>query len=447
MNIMTETWQQELVKRRKQLLQNMKSLDENSIAIMPAAQFNLRNGDVHYPFRQDSNFFYLTGFPEADAVAVFAPGHPDGEFILFNHPEDPTHEIWHGKRIGQNKVCEYYGVDQAFSINALDQTMPKLLQGRGCVYYGWGETSIAASSFQQRLFNWIDASRTSSRSGHCFPQQFKSVDLLLNEMRLFKNPHEIGLMRKAAEISTVAHQRAMRTAKTATWEYELAAEILYEFYRQGAQGVAYESIVGAGANACILHYIDNNSALKDGELILIDAGAEYQGYAADITRTFPRNGRFSAEQKAIYEIVLRAQDAGIAKVVKGTLWEDIQTTTAEVITAGLLDLGILRGNLNELIEKKAYQDFYMHHFGHWLGMDVHDVGNYKINNQWRPLEPGMVLTVEPGIYIRENPSVDPKWWNIGVRIEDDVLVTKGEADVLSDGLIKKIDDVEAFMRS
>lgn len=439
---------QELVQRRQSLLRAMKQYDEKSIAILPAAHLITRNGDVTFPFHQESNFSYLTGFPEPDAIAVFVPNRPEGEFILFNHPLDPSHEIWHGQRIGQENACQYFDADQAFPLQDLDQEISKLLQGCDSIYYPIGQTS----KFDQRIIGWLNTFQTQARSGHKFPQQIKSIRLLLDEIRLFKRPFEIELMRQAARISVAAHQRAMRAAKHAHWEYELAAELVYECRKQGCQHLAYESIVAAGANACILHYTDNNSPLKDGDLILIDAAAEYQGYAADITRTFPRNGRFTSEQKAIYEIVLAAQHAGISKLNinrhnQKIRWNDVQTTIVHVITEGLIALGILKGERDNLIENRAYHPFYMHNFGHWLGMDVHDVGTYKNNHlEWRTLEPQMTLTVEPGLYIRPNKEVDPRWWNIGIRIEDDVLITQGEPEVLTAGLIKNVADIESFMQ-
>jgi Xaa-Pro aminopeptidase len=393
----------EFIRRRQQCIQAM---EPNTAAIIMAAPECLRNGDAHYAYRQKSDFYYLTGFSEPEAILLLLPGRAEGETVLFNRERDPAKEVWTGRRVGQAGACENYGVDEAYPISEYQTKLPELLQGRYEI----------------------------------------SLDSSIHEMRLFKSPAEIMTMRKAAEISVQAHLRAMRICQPGMFEYELEAELLHEFYRQGSRAEAYTSIVGSGENSCILHYVDNNSVIKNGDLVLIDAGCEYECYASDITRTFPANGRFNTEQRAIYEIVLQAQLAAIAAVKPGVAWNTFQTTCVRVITSGLLELGLLKGNLEDLIAQKAYFPFYMHGAGHWLGLDVHDAGNYNIEGKPRNIEPNMVFTVEPGIYIAPHtPNVDPKWWNIGVRIEDDILVTANSCEVLSGALPKTVSDIEALM--
>ncbi|MGE3919804.1 MAG: Xaa-Pro aminopeptidase [Gammaproteobacteria bacterium] len=426
----------EFQKRREQILQKM---EPNSIAIISAAPEIIRNGDNHYRYRQNSDFYYLTGFCEPEAVAVLISDNNRNEFILFNRPRNAEQEIWVGERAGVEGACSVFGASQAFSIAEMNETMPKLLANRNIIYWSIGYDKI----FDQQITEWLNQLRTQSRKGVQVPEQFYALDDLLHEMRLIKSDHEIICMRKAADVSVNAHKKAMQHCKPGLMEYEIEAVLRYEFIRQGCISQAYPAIVAGGKNACTLHYIDNDQALQSGDLLLIDAGAEYEYYASDITRTFPINGRFTAEQKAIYEIVLAAQLAGIAEVYPGNAWPNIQKKIIQIITEGLVELGILKGSVSDLIELQAYKEFYMHNSGHWLGLDVHDVGAYRTHDNWRTLAPGMVLTVEPGIYIRNtSDKIDPCWHNIGIRIEDDVLVTEESHEVFTQGLIKDVIEIE-----
>lgn len=423
---------------RRQQLSHL--IGDNGIAIIPAGKEVIRNNDVHYRFRQQSDFYYLTAFPEPDAIAVLIPGHPEGEYILFCREHDPKQEQWTGPRSGQQGAVNDYGADKSYPLAEINTRLPKLLRERQQIYY-----SLAHDRALDQLVNqWLVDIRQEVRRGVNAPWQIIDIDHYLHEMRLIKGPQEIELMQKACEISSKAHIKAMQHCQADMYEYELLAEISYIFQQHGCMHHAYDAIVGAGKNGCILHYIDNNDRCHDGDLVLIDAGAEYQGYAADITRTFPVNGRFSPEQKAVYEIVLNAQVAALELIKPGVAWNKIQETVINVISQGLIDLGLIKGTLDSCLEEKSYQKFYMHNFGHWLGMDVHDVGTYKIDGNWRQLEAGMVLTVEPGIYIAADKDVDQTWWNIGIRIEDDILVTKSGCESLSD-VPKTIDDIEAIM--
>jgi Xaa-Pro aminopeptidase len=430
----------EFAKRRKQI---MKKIGPSGIAILPAAPTAVRNGDYDYPYRQNSDFYYLTGFEEPEAVAIIIPNRKGGEFILFNRIRDREQEIWNGLRAGQEGARKVFGADEAYPISDLEQKLPELLEGREEVYYTIG----LDQEFDKVLFAAMNKIRGKIRSGAYSPIVFKDITDTVHEMRLIKSPAEIKLMRKSAEIAAAAHTRAMKACKPGMNEYQLEAEIIYEFQRNGARFPAYTSIIGSGANSCILHYNENNKVIDKNSIVLIDAGCEYQYYASDITRTFPASGQFSPEQKAIYEIVLAAQLAGIKAVRPGAIWPAAQNAIVKVITQGLLDLGILKGKLDTLIEKQAYYPFYMHKSGHWLGMDVHDVGRYKVDGKWRVLRPGMVLTVEPGIYVSADlPGVNKRWHNIGVRIEDDVLVTAKGNEIMSQHAPKQIDEIEALMR-
>ncbi len=429
----------EFAKRRKQLMQKVGA---TGIVILPSAPIARRNGDYDYPYRQQSDFYYLTGFEEPESVMILAPKRKEGEFILFNRIRDRDKEIWEGYRAGQTGARDIFGADQAFPISELEKKLPELLENREQIHYAIG----IDKAFDAVLLNAVNHIRGKIRNGLQSPIAFVDITPSLHEMRLIKSPAEIALMRKAAEISAQAHISAMQLCKPGLSEYHLEAELIYEFQRNGARFPAYTSIVGSGGNSCILHYNSNNQIIADGSIVLIDAGAEYHNYAADITRTFPANGRFSEEQRAIYEIVLAAQLAGIKAVRPGAPWPSMQNAIVKIITQGLIDLGILKGRLNDLIEKEAYFPFYMHKSGHWLGLDVHDVGRYKIDNKWRTLQPGMILTVEPGIYISPDiPGVHKRWHNIGVRIEDDVLVTAKGNDVLSRDVPKTIAEIEAIM--
>lgn len=428
----------EFSKRRQRLLNH---LGENAAAIIFSAPEYLRNGDTHYPYRQNSDFLYLTGFNEPEAVAVFIPGRAEGEYVLFNRASDPAREIWDGHRAGQEGACEQFGANQAFDSKQLTILLPELIVGKSQLHYLMGKNS----QHDKVIFAVLEQLTAKIRNGIKIPSAHINLELFLSEQRLFKSSAEIALMRRAAEVSAAAHCRAMQVARPQLREYHLEAELIAEFTRNGCGAVAYPSIVGAGANACTLHYIENNAELIDGELVLIDAGCEYQGYAADITRTFPVNGHFNAEQRALYEVVLAAQLAAIAVVKPGTTWDKMQECIIAVLTNGLVQLGILNGDVYELIAAKAYLPFYMHNSGHWLGLDVHDVGRYKLDSQWRPLAPGMVLTVEPGLYISPAANVESCWWNMGVRIEDDVLVTAEGYEVLSKHVPKDIAAIEALM--
>lgn len=430
---------QEFARRRRDL---MATLTKNSIAILTAAPEQVRSRDTYFPYRQDSNFFYLTGFHEPEAVLVLIPKRPQGQFILFCRERDRSREIWDGRRAGPEGARELYGADDAFPIDDIDEILPGLLEGRDRVYYALGRNR----TFDTRLLDWIDGIRARARSGAVPPDEFVDLDHLLHEARLFKTATELKVMRKAGAISARAHCRAMRAARPGLYEYQLQAEIEHAFASEGARHPAYGSIVGGGANACVLHYVENSAPLQDGDLVLIDAGCELEHYAADITRTFPVNGKFSAPQQALYEVVLAAQLAAIEAARAGNHWDEPHRVTVKIITQGLVDLGLLKGNVEDLIARNAYTDFYMHRAGHWLGMDVHDVGDYKVDNAWRLLEPGMVMTVEPGIYVApDNRKVAKKWRGIGIRIEDDVAITRKGPEVLTAGVPKTVADIERLM--
>ncbi len=412
------------------------------IGILPAAPARRRNGDVEFPYRPDSNLFYLTGFPEPEAVLVLVPGRPHGEYLLFCREKDPKMETWHGRRTGLEGACEIFGADDAFPIADLDDILPGLLENRERVYYTIG----LDLEFDQRLVGWVNRVRSRHRAGITAPHEFIALTDLIHELRLRKGPSEIKIMRQAAALSAEAHRRAMRACRPGMREYELEAALLHAFTRGGSRSPAYPCIVGGGANACILHYTANNEVLKDGDLVLIDAGAEYRGYASDITRTFPVNGRFSPLQRMVYEVVLAAQHAAIDKMRPGNAWNEPHEAAVRVLTKGLVALGILKGRPSRLVKDEAYKPYFMHRTGHWLGMDVHDVGDYKIDDQWRILEPGMVMTAEPGLYLAAGTRGLPKrYWNIGIRIEDDVLITRDGHEVLTAAAPKTVADIEAHM--
>ena len=429
----------EFTRRRKKL---MAMMDRQSIAIIPGAREVTRSRDTEYPFRQNSDLFYLTGFEEPDAVLVLVPGRRQGQVVLFCRERDPEMELWNGYRLGPEGAVAYLGVDDAFPIDDLDEILPGLIEGTQRIYYSMGHDDV----FDQRVMGWVNQIRRLVRSGAAPPADFTDLAFLLHEQRLIKSAAEIRVMRKAGEISAAAHVRAMQECQAGRYEYHLEAAIQHTFSEHGARFPAYNSIVGSGANACVLHYTENASRMKAGDLVLIDAGCEYQGYAADITRTFPVSGHFSSEQRAIYDLVLEAQRAAIAKVRPGNTWNQPHDATVRVITRGLIKLGLLKGKERELIKAEAYRDFYMHRAGHWLGLDVHDVGDYRIDGRWRQLEPGMVLTIEPGIYIAaDNNKVAKRWRGIGIRIEDDVAVTETGCDVLTADVPKRADEIEALM--
>jgi len=429
----------EYAARRKDL---MSMMADNSIAVIAAAPEKVRSKDTLYPYKQSTNFSYLSGFSEPCAVMLLIPNRQQGECVLFCRDKDPLRETWDGLRLGPVEAKQALALDDAFPIDDIDDILPGLLEGKSHIYYSAGKDK----AFDKQLIQWVDEVTLDKESDSepCCEQV--DLDHILAELRLIKSAAEIKLMRKAADISAEAHCRAMRFCQPGQYEYQLQAEIEHQFMTSGATGPAYTSIVGGGKNACILHYIENQSALKSGDLVLIDAGCEYQNYAADITRTFPINGKFSTAQAAIYDIVLAAQTAAINCISPGVTYDQANKATIEVITQGLVDLGILKGDVDQLITEGAYREFYMHSVSHWLGMDVHDVGDYKINNQWRVYEAGMLLTIEPGIYIAaDNQNIDKKWRGIAVRIEDDILVTKAGREVLTDGVPKQRDQIESLM--
>ena len=431
---------EEFGRRRRQL---MRMMGKDSIAILPAAPVRHRNSDVEYAYRQESNFHYVTGFPEPEAVAVLMPGRSQGEYVLFVRDRDPDREVWDGARAGPEGATRQYGADDAFPVSDIDEILPGLLERRSRIYYTMG----IHHDFDQRLVGWVNTLRSQARQGDQAPQEFVALDHLLHDMRLYKSRPELEIMRQAATISVQAHLRAMRFCRPGLNEYHVEAEILHEFLRHDAE-TSYLPIVGSGRNSCVLHYRDNNCELKEGDLLLIDAGCELESYASDITRTIPVSGRYSPEQRAIYDVVREAQRAAIAKVRAGNHWNDPHDAAVRAITQGLVRLGLLKGKVPALIRDSAYRQFFMHRTGHWLGLDVHDVGDYKVGGEWRVLEPGMVLTVEPGIYIPAGSrNVPRRWWNIGVRIEDDVVVTRGEPEVLTAALPTDPDEIERIMQA
>lgn len=429
----------EFARRRKTLMAHM---EPNSIAIVPAAPERTRSRDTEYSYRQDSDFLYLSGFEEPKAVLVLIPGREHGEYVLFVRERNREREIWDGYRAGPEGACSEFEADDAFPIDDIDDILPGLLEGKQRVYYAMGKDS----EFDKHVMDWVNTIRAKVRSGATPPGEFLDLSHFLNDMRLFKSAAELRVMKEAGEISARAHVRAMKASKAGVMEYQLEAEILHEFQMSGARFPAYNSIVGGGKNGCILHYIENSAPLKNGDLVLIDAGCELDYYAADITRTFPVNGKFSPEQKALYDICLQAQLEAIAECKPGKHWNDPHEATVRVITEGLVKIGLLEGEVSELIKSEAYKEFYMHRAGHWLGMDVHDVGDYKVGGEWRVLEPGMVMTVEPGIYVApDNERVAKKWRGIGIRIEDDVAITKDGNEVLTKDVPKTVAEIEALM--
>ena len=428
----------EFARRRRQL---MRLMGRDSIAILPAAPVRHRNNDVEYDFRQDSDFWYVTGFGEPESVAVLIPGREQAEYILFVRDRDPARETWDGKRAGPAGAVRDFGADDAFPISDLDDILPGLLENRERVFYEMG----MYADFDQRMVGWVNGLRTQARNGRHPPQEFVALDHVLHDMRLFKSRVEVDVMRESARIASRAHVRAMRFCRPGRKEYEVMAELVHEFRRHNAD-TSYHPIVGGGPNSCILHYHENNQTLNEGDLLLVDAGCEYQSYASDITRTFPVNGRFTPEQRAVYEVVLEANLAAIDKVRPGNHWNDPHNAAVHVVTQGLVKLGLLKGRVAKLEREGAYRRFFMHRTGHWLGMDVHDVGDYKVGDEWRVLEPGMGMTIEPGIYIPAGSrGVPRRFHDIGIRIEDDVVVTKKGVEVLTSRAPKEADEIEALM--
>ena len=431
----------EYIRRRQHLMSQM---DAGGIAIIPAAPELIRNRDAEFPYRQDSDFYYLTGFNEPEALLVLVPGRAEGEHVLLCRERNPEMETWTGRRAGQQGAVADYEMDEAFSISEADTVLPELMAARNVVYSAFDGNA----EFDQRIQSWMGVVRSRQREGIQAPDKRVALDRMLHAMRLIKSEAELDVMRHAGSISSRAHMRAMMVCREGLYEHNLEAEILHECGIRGARYQAYNPIVGSGDNACILHYNENNAPLNAGDLVLIDAGCEVDNYASDITRTFPVSGKFSPEQKAIYEIVLDAQQQAIEAVQPGNTWNQPHDVTVKVITEGLVKLGLLEGNVDELIEAGAYKPFYMHRAGHWIGMDVHDVGDYKIDGEWRSLEPGMVLTVEPGIYIApDNQDVEACWRGIGIRIEDDIVVTATGYENLTGFAPKTVNDIEGLMAS
>lgn len=426
-------------KRRRRALAN--AIGPNAIAILPAAREVVRNRDVHYPFRQNSDFVYLTGFAEPDAFAVIAPKRKDGEYVLFCRPRDPEREQWDGRRSGVEGATSEFGADQAYPLNELDAVMPTLIDGRERLYYPIGSDA----ALDAQVMGWINRVRANIRAGATAPETFVTIESVLHEMRLRKSPAEIKQMRCAAEISAAAHRRLMQICEPGMNESRLEAELHHVCAASGARDQAYSPIVGGGPNGCILHYVENRAPLRDGDLVLIDAGCELGGYASDITRTFPVNGHFSAPQRALYELVLEAQLAAIGKAKPGNLWNEPHDEAVKVLIKGLIHLGLLKGKLAELIKEEAHKPYYMHRTGHWLGMDVHDVGSYKHKGAWRAFEPGMVLTVEPGLYLADSDEIPEPYRQIGIRIEDDILITESGNEILSAAAPKDPDAIESLM--
>ncbi|MCB1818808.1 MAG: aminopeptidase P N-terminal domain-containing protein [Gammaproteobacteria bacterium] len=429
----------EFKRRRRQL---MTMMGAGSVAILPTSVEAVRNRDVHHPYRPDSDFYYLTGFAEPEAVMVLVPGRTNGYYILFCREKDPAKELWDGSRVGLDGAVAQYGADDAFPISDLDDILPGLLEERERVFFAMGSDP----ALDKRVSDWVSQVRSRARAGVHGPIEFLALDHYLHDMRLYKSRAEVTVMRRAARLAAQAHTELMRRVEPGMYEYQLGAIFSHHCQMAGASQLAYPSIVGGGNNACVLHYIENSQPLNDGDLVLVDAGCELECYASDITRTYPVNGRFSEPQRILYELVLEAQAAAIDKARVGNHWNDPHEAAVRVLTKGLLKLGLLRGTLAKALKAKSYSRFYMHRTGHWLGMDVHDVGDYKVDGHWRLLEKGMVLTVEPGLYIPQGTKgIAKKWQGIGIRIEDDVLVTDGEPDVLSRDVPKSVELIESVM--
>ncbi len=441
--------------RRRRLMEQM---GPNSIALLPAATPMLRSRDIYYPYHQDSDFYYLTGFPEPEAIAILMPG-SEKEFLLFCRECDPQIEVWHGRRAGTRGAIEHYGVDSAYPIVEINRIVPFLLESCDKIFINFNKKD----NLSNRIIDWLNQPLGKTRfSARSLPVTFFELEHLLHSMRLFKEPEEVEIMRESSRISAEAHCQAMRACRPGMFEYQLEAEILYTFMRNGA-GWSYPSIIGSGDNSCILHYTENNDQLYDGDIVLVDAGAELYGYASDITRTFPANGKFSGEQRAIYELVLASQKAAIEKVYPGCRVNEPHEAAVHTLTDGLVALGFLHGDVEALIKEEQYKNLYMHSTGHWIGMDVHDVGNYKTSKDcWRLFEPGMITTIEPGIYIPAGGRImdanwarlgvyleaelEERWWRIGIRIEDNILVTADGHQILTEAVPKEIKDIEELMK-
>jgi len=428
----------EFAKRRRQL---MRMIGRGGIGLLPASPAKVRSRDVEYPYRQDSDFYYVTGFPEPEAVAVLAPGRPQGEYILFCRERDPEREVWDGARAGPERAVSEHGADDAFPISDVDEILPGIIENAERVFYTMG----AHPEFDARLIGWVTALRHRGSPGTHTPDEFIALDHLLHDLRLYKSRFEIAGMRRAAAIAVKAHLRAMAFCRPGLYEYEIEAEFLHEFRRHGMRP-SYLPIVGSGPNACVLHYSANGRQMQEGDLLLVDAGCEYDYYASDVTRTYPVSGRFSSEQRAIYDIVLEAHAAALRAIIPGNHWNEPHDAAVQVVVRGLRRLGLLKGSVASIIRSGSYRRFFMHRTGHWLGMDVHDVGDYKVGDQWRLLEAGMVMTVEPGIYIAPGAKgVAPRWQGIGIRIEDDVMVTPNGHEILTQGLPRAAEEVESLV--
>ena len=432
--------QKEYARRRRQLA---RMAGEDSIIILQAAPPSLRNNDVYYPYRQDSDFLYLTGFREPDALLLMIPEKKGGKCILFCRERDPEREMWDGRMVGLEAAVSEYGMDEAYDIKQLEGRLRDYLHDRERIYHDLGRDPL----FDQRLIGWLNEFRGETRKTFHAPEEIHALDHMVHDMRLYKSREELSAMRRSAKVAIEAHELAMKICQPGMNEADIHASLMHTFTRHQCEP-SYLPIVGGGANACVLHYIANKDVLHDGDLLLIDAGAEYDGYASDITRTFPVNGKFSPEQRQLYDIVLAAQAAAFEKARAGNQWEDVHNAAIRVAAEGMIDLGVLEHGLEEELESEGYKHFYMHKTGHWLGLDVHDVGEYTIDGHSRQLEPGMVLTVEPGIYIHpEESSVAECWRGVGIRIEDNVVISNDEPLILTDSLARTADEIEQLMAS
>lgn len=429
------------IRRFQERRRHLADLMGRGVAVIPTAPERVRNRDAHYPYRFDSYFYYLTGFSEPEAVLVLMADGGSMKSILLCREKNPERETWDGFRHGPEAAREAFGFDEAYSVAHLDDRAPDWLADQPTLFYGVG----VDAHWDERIVTWLNQVRERTRSGISAPGEIRDVRVLLDEMRLIKRPEELQLMRRAADISATAHRRAMARTRPGAFEYEIEAELLHEFRRHGSQAPAYTSIVAGGANACVLHYVANNAELQAGDLLLIDAGCEVDGYAADITRTFPVNGRFSGPQKDVYELVLAAQGAAMAEIRSGNTWNQPHDAAVRVLAQGMVDFGLCQGTVDSVLESGDYKRFYMHRTGHWLGLDVHDAGEYKRDGKWRELQPGMTLTVEPGCYIRAQAGVPEDFWNMGIRIEDDVLVTADGYEVLTSAAPKLVAEIEDLM--
>ena len=427
----------QFVRRRHELASAIKF----GIAVIPTAAERIRNKDAHFPYRFDSYFHYLTGFNEPESVVVVIGGKPSRS-ILFCRAKHEEREIWDGFRYGPEEAKTQFNFDDTFAIDEIDKILPQLIENKDAIFTPIG----IESNWDNKMMGWLNKTRSLARKGITAPASLIDVREILDEMRLIKDPDELDVMRRAAKISAEAHVNAMLATKPEKYEYEIEAELLYHFKKKGSQFPAYTSIVAGGKNACVLHYIENNAVLNDGDLLLIDAGCELDGYASDITRTFPVSGKFSGPQRMIYELVLDAQQAAMEATSRGNSWQAPHDAATKVLAQGFIDLKLCHGSLDKVLENREYSRYYMHRTGHWLGRDVHDVGNYKDDGQWRSLEPGMVLTIEPGCYIRSAPDIPEQFWNIGIRIEDDAIVNQDSGcEIITSGVPKTINDIESLM--